>query len=322
MGRISLMGSYGKCQTGGLDDDSLMVRLSHGIRRSRFRGRPLSILVICEASGILRLAGANGLRTANLTSTQGGRSVPRFGLPRTRFMSDTKDRKYWIGFDLGGTKMMAQVYDTEFKLKGKARKKTKATRDVDAGMDRIAGTIAEALSDAKVSVDQLLGIGIGCPGPVDMTKGIVLDPPNLAWADVHMKKQLEKRFPCEVAVLNDVDAGVYGESRFGAGQNARCVLGLFSGTGIGGGCVYEGKIFTGTKPQLYGDRPCAGHSARSVVRMRTERVPGGNRQSTGRCCKRCQGGLPGRGSASQRDRRDGHFRNPQWSHLPGGGKRG
>ncbi len=165
----------------------------------------------------------------------------------TKGFMNNSEQNYWLGFDLGGTKMLAQVYDTDFQLQGKARKKTKATRDVEAGMNRIAQTIHDALEDAQVDVEQLLGIGIGCPGPVDMEQGIVLDPPNLAWSDVNMKEQLEKRFPCQVAVLNDVDAGVYGEYRFGAGRNARCVLGLFSGTGIGGGCVYEGKILTGTR---------------------------------------------------------------------------
>lgn len=162
-------------------------------------------------------------------------------------MPDTKDRQLWMGFDLGGTKMLAQVYDDEFRPLGKARKKTKPSLDAEAGIDRIAGVIDEALADAGVSADQLSGIGIGCPGPVDMEQGVVCDPPNLAWKDVPVQKMLGKRYPCPVAVLNDVDAGVYGEYRFGAGKKARCVLGLFSGTGIGGGCVYQGRILTGKR---------------------------------------------------------------------------
>ena len=162
-------------------------------------------------------------------------------------MADKNEQRLWLGFDLGGTKMLAQVYDDEFKPLGKARKKTKATSDVEAGIDRICGLIYEALEDAKVSPKQLAGIGIGCPGPVDMDHGIVCDPPNLAWQDVHVKELLEDRFPCPVAVLNDVDAGVYGEYRFGAGKKARCVLGIFSGTGIGGGCVYQDQILTGKR---------------------------------------------------------------------------
>ncbi len=162
-------------------------------------------------------------------------------------MSQTAERRLWLGFDLGGTKMLAQVYDDEFRLLGKARKKTKASADVAGGIDRIAGVIDDALVDAGVTAEHLTGIGIGCPGPVDMDHGIVCDPPNLAWKDVPVRELLEKKFPCPVAVLNDVDAGVYGEYRFGAGKKARCVLGLFSGTGIGGGCVYQGHILTGSR---------------------------------------------------------------------------
>lgn len=162
-------------------------------------------------------------------------------------MPDTIDRKLWLGFDLGGTKMLAQVYDDDFRVLGKARKKTKPALGAEEGIDRIAGVINDALADAKITADQLAGIGIGCPGPVDMEKGVVCDPPNLAWEDVPVQSMLEKRFPCPVAVLNDVDAGVYGEYRFGAGKKARCVIGIFSGTGIGGGCVYQGQIFTGKR---------------------------------------------------------------------------
>lgn len=162
-------------------------------------------------------------------------------------MPETVDRNLWLGFDLGGTKMLAQVYDDEFRLLGKARKKTKPALDAAAGIERIVSVIDEALTDAQVSAGELAGIGIGCPGPVDMDKGIVCNPPNLAWKDVPVQSMLEKRYPCRVAVLNDVDAGVYGEYRFGAGKKARCVVGIFSGTGIGGGCVYQGQIFTGKR---------------------------------------------------------------------------
>ncbi|MEZ6068221.1 MAG: ROK family protein [Planctomycetaceae bacterium] len=162
-------------------------------------------------------------------------------------MSDSNDQRVWLGFDLGGTKMLAQVYDQSFKLLGKCRKKTKLTSDVDGGMDRIASVITEALTDAGRTPADLAGIGIGCPGPVDMQRGLVYDPPNLAWKDVHVRKELEKRFPCKVSVLNDVDAGVYGEYRFGAAKGAHCVVGIFPGTGIGGGCVYRGQILAGAR---------------------------------------------------------------------------
>lgn len=157
----------------------------------------------------------------------------------------TTDR-CWVGFDLGGTKMLAKVYDSDFKELGSDRKKTKGNQGAEAGLERIADVIRGALKAAECEAKQLAGIGIGCPGPVDMVKGVVLAPPNLGWEEVNVRKFLEKEFDCPAAVLNDVDAGVYGEYRFGAGKKGRTVLGVFPGTGIGGGCIYDGQVLRGS----------------------------------------------------------------------------
>lgn len=151
----------------------------------------------------------------------------------------------WIGFDLGGTKMLAKVYDAEFKELGTERKKTKGNQGAEAGLERICDTIRGALKDAGREPGDLAGIGIGCPGPVDMSKGVVLEPPNLGWKEVNVRKHLEKELECPAVVLNDVDAGMYGEYRFGAAKKARTALGVFPGTGIGGGCIYDGSILHG-----------------------------------------------------------------------------
>lgn len=157
----------------------------------------------------------------------------------------SQDKKYWVGFDLGGTKMLACVFDEDFKSIGRERKKTKGHLGAEVGLKRIAEGIGEALEDAGITTKQIAGIGIGCPGPLDPDSGILINAPNLGWKGVPICKFLEKEFGCPVVLSNDVDAGVYGEYRFGAGKGARCVIGLFPGTGIGGGCVYEGKILRG-----------------------------------------------------------------------------
>ena len=156
---------------------------------------------------------------------------------------DTKD--LWIGFDLGGTKMLAIVYDDKFKQLGKARKKTKGHEGLAAGLKRINTVIEEALDDAKVDAKQVKGLGIGCPGPLDLKKKMIRTAPNLGWDNVPIGDSIEKEFGFPVTVANDVDAGVFGEYKFGAGKDKRCVVGIFPGTGIGGGCVYEGKLFRG-----------------------------------------------------------------------------
>ncbi len=162
-------------------------------------------------------------------------------------MGDEKNgkSKHWMGFDLGGTKMLAVVFDRKFNAKGRARKKTKGADDSTVGTKRIIETMEEALAEAKVSHDDLGGIGIGCPGPLDLNKGIVLESPNLGWRNVELRDTLEKHFHCPVVVANDVDVGTFGEYKFGAGRDARCVVGIFPGTGIGGGCVYEGRLIHG-----------------------------------------------------------------------------
>ncbi len=154
-------------------------------------------------------------------------------------------RNHWVGFDLGGTKMMAAVFDEKFTILARERKKTKGHEGVASGMARLADLIREALIKANVPVDALAGIGIGSPGPLDLNRGVILDTPNLGWQDAPLKKSLEQAFGCPAVVLNDVDAGVYGEYRHGAGKGARCLVGVFPGTGIGGGCVYDGQLIRG-----------------------------------------------------------------------------
>ncbi|MEM7457463.1 MAG: ROK family protein [Planctomycetota bacterium] len=155
------------------------------------------------------------------------------------------DQRNWIGFDLGGTKMLCVVFDNEFKKLGKSRKKTKGNEGMESGLKRINNVIAEAIEDAGISRDSIGGLGIGCPGPLDFKKKVIHEAPNLGWKDVPVGKSIEDEFGFPVTVANDVDSGVFGEYKFGAGRGARCVFGIFPGTGIGGGCVYQDHVFRG-----------------------------------------------------------------------------
>lgn len=156
-------------------------------------------------------------------------------------------QKVWVGFDLGGTKIMAVVFDENLNVLGKKRRKTRDKGKDTLQPSRLTETIRMALEDANVDESAIQGIGAGCPGPLDLKKGVILEAPNLSWKNVPLKSILAKEFNCPAEICNDVDAGVFGEYIAGAGQKARCVLGIFPGTGIGGGCVYEGKIFHGSR---------------------------------------------------------------------------
>ena len=160
-------------------------------------------------------------------------------------MSTAHKRKCWIGFDLGGTKMLCQAFDSEFSCLSRNRDRTRGYEGAKSGVERIIKLIAETLKAINLPSEELGGICIGCPGPLDLDEGVIIEAPNLGWKNVQIKKKLEQEFGCPAAIMNDVDAGVYGEYRFGAAKGARCVLGVFPGTGIGGGCVYNGEILRG-----------------------------------------------------------------------------
>jgi len=165
---------------------------------------------------------------------------------KSRSKPKNKNRFMWLGLDLGGTKMMAEVYDEKFTPLGSERKRTKGYLGQKIGLERIIETIKEAKLNAGIEPKDLRGIGIGVPGPVDLDNGVMVNAPNLGWKNMPLKKELESVFKCPVHVANDVDLGLYGEYRFGAAKKSRCAIGIFPGTGIGGGCIYEGKIFRGS----------------------------------------------------------------------------
>ena len=154
-------------------------------------------------------------------------------------------KENWIGFDLGGTKMLAAVLNEKAKVLGRHRKKTKGHEGWEEGLGRMVATIRKAVEESEIDPNTIGGIGVGCAGPIDLDKGVIFEAPNLGWEKVPVKKTLEEELGWPVEVVNDVDAGVFGEYSFGAANGARCVVGIFPGTGIGGGCVYEGQIIRG-----------------------------------------------------------------------------
>ena len=154
---------------------------------------------------------------------------------------------YYCGFDLGGTKMLCVILEENFEVIARKRKKTKGMEGAQAGLVRIVDTIRETIAEANLPLDGLKSIGIGVPGPVDMDNGIVHVAVNLKWKNVPLGSLLQDAFQCPVSVLNDVDAGVYGEFRVGAAVGAHSVAGIFPGTGIGGGFVYDKQILRGKR---------------------------------------------------------------------------
>lgn len=116
---------------------------------------------------------------------------------------------------------------------------------MEAGLKRMASTIKAALKDAGVSASQVAGIGVGCPGPVDADRGVIVEAPNLGWYNAPVSQALKEAIGAPTVICNDVDSGVFAEYEFGAGRGGKCVVGIFPGTGIGGGAVINGRLLQG-----------------------------------------------------------------------------
>ncbi|MFP6619866.1 MAG: ROK family protein [Pirellulaceae bacterium] len=160
-------------------------------------------------------------------------------------MNKQQQDQHWVGVDLGGTKILSAVYDRRFQHLGSKRLRTQSERGCEVVIERLIRSIRQSLEKSAVAVENITGIGIGCPGFVDMKTGLVHECVNLGWQEVHLGETIREHFDCPVYLLNDVDAGVYAEHRLGAAVGAENVLGVFPGTGIGGGAVVQGSIVHG-----------------------------------------------------------------------------
>jgi glucokinase len=156
------------------------------------------------------------------------------------------NKDYVIGFDLGGTKLMATALDRSFKPLASNRKKTRAVDGGEAVYQRIKTCISELVDQSELKGRSLKGIGMGGPGILDSETGVIVYTPNLHWENFPLGPRLQDDFDVRVCLDNDVNMGLYGEFHFGAGRGFKHVIGLFPGTGIGGGLVLNGEIYRGT----------------------------------------------------------------------------
>ncbi len=151
-----------------------------------------------------------------------------------------------VGIDLGGTNLQVGVVDRSDQIIGRSKKKTKAEKGTEFVLDRIAEGVHEACAEASCTPADLAAIGIGAPGAIDFASGTVLEAPNLRWNEVRLADELSARCAgVSVLVDNDVNVAIYGENRLGAGRNARDVLGVWCGTGVGGGLILNGALYHG-----------------------------------------------------------------------------
>jgi glucokinase len=151
-----------------------------------------------------------------------------------------------IGIDLGGTKILAAVVDADGRIVAEAKVKTRPEKGPDAVIERMAQAAQEAVQRLKLGWDAIRGVGVGAPGPVDPDAGVVHHTPNLpGWEEVPLASQLGKSLGVPVFLENDVNLGTLGEHVLGAGQGTKDMVGIFVGTGTGGGLILDGKLRSG-----------------------------------------------------------------------------
>lgn len=161
-------------------------------------------------------------------------------------MSDSpKKPGYLAGVDLGGTKIMTGVFNGNLDPVGLAKITTKGHRGPAAVIDRIVRCIEDAVDDYDVEMKDLRGVGVGAPGSVEPGTGKVLFAPNLGWKNVPLKEELEKRLPCPVFVDNDCTVCTLGVYVREFESKPRHLIGIFLGTGIGGGLIINGQPYHG-----------------------------------------------------------------------------
>jgi glucokinase len=202
-------------------------------------------------------------------------STPNAGAPRG-------------GIDLGGTKIQAVVVDPGHAVIGQARHPTPTEGGPEDVANAMAAAMTEAASQAGVETDALAGVGVGSPGDVDPVAGTVTSARNLpGWEGAFaLGASLEHALGTRARLGNDVQVATDAEFELGAGREYRSLLGVFWGTGVGGGIVLDGRPWTG--------RGVAGEIGHVVVRI------GGERCGCGRLG--CLEAYAGRASMERRAR--------------------
>lgn len=152
---------------------------------------------------------------------------------------------YFIGFDLGGTKMIAGVVDQNHRVLAKVKRKSLTQEGSEIVFEDIKTCIEEVMTEAGITAEQVDGIGMAVPGILNRKDGTVVRAPNLGFRDFPLSKRLKALFNIPVHLENDVNAGVWGEFVAGSAQGYQHVLGVYPGTGIGGGLIINGSLYAG-----------------------------------------------------------------------------
>ncbi len=175
------------------------------------------------------------------------------------------------GIDLGGTKIQTAIVDSRGKVLGESRGPTPTSGGPQDVAGAMAAALGEAAAEAGVETSELEGAGVGSPGDVDESTGTVSGARNLpGWeGSFPLGQVLEKALDTKVRVGNDVQVATEAEFHLGAGREFKSLIGVFWGTGVGGGLVLDGKPWLG--------RGAAGEIGHMVVKRGGAKCPCGRK---------------------------------------------
>lgn len=151
---------------------------------------------------------------------------------------------YILAVDLGGTQIRAALCDPQGQIYRRIARATGAADGPAPVIGRLIESIAEAIGDTPI--DQIAGIGIDAPGPLNPVTGIVLSPPNLpGWDSIPLRSLISQRFGRPTFLNNDANMAALGENTFGAGRGVRDMIYLTISTGVGSGIITDGRMVQG-----------------------------------------------------------------------------
>ncbi|MBE5856874.1 MAG: ROK family glucokinase [Lachnospiraceae bacterium] len=154
-------------------------------------------------------------------------------------------KNYVFGVDVGGTTVKIGLFDKEGKAIDKWEIPTRTANGGEAILPDIAKSIEDKMAEKNISKDDLIGVGLGAPGPVD-DNGMIHKAVNLGWGEFSIKEKLEGILGVQVEAGNDANVAALGEMWQGGGRGYKNVVAVTLGTGVGGGIIVDGQILSGT----------------------------------------------------------------------------
>lgn len=155
-------------------------------------------------------------------------------------------KKYSIGIDLGGTKILIALVDRNTgEVLNHIKKKTKKDKGPKNIIKKMLEGIEELIEESGKAIDDISSIGVGAAGQIDRQNGVLISAANLDCYDLNIKEILSKKFNVPVYVGNDVEIAAIGEQKFGAGKGCNDFVCVFVGTGVGSAIIKNGQIITG-----------------------------------------------------------------------------